>query len=91
MVGPLVNTVKSVHWYIKDNAKTHETIKFDQIHDKAKPQPVLRRGKPFHLAIRFNVRNFDLKTDRIVLNLKFGKTILNKNLLILQKNVDFRT
>lgn len=66
------NKVDKVHWYIKDNAKLHHTIKFDQVHDKSHPKPVLRRGQTFYLAIRFKDRDFDLDVDRIILNFLFG-------------------
>ncbi|XP_071540958.1 hemocyte protein-glutamine gamma-glutamyltransferase-like [Panulirus ornatus] len=65
------NQVERVHWYIKDNAKNHNTIKFDHVHDKEDPKPVLRRGQTFYLAMRFQ-KAFDSERDRIVLNFKFG-------------------
>ncbi|XP_050728969.1 hemocyte protein-glutamine gamma-glutamyltransferase-like [Eriocheir sinensis] len=65
------NKVERVHWYIKPNAQNHKTIKYDLIHDKENPKPVLRRGQPFYLAVRFT-ENFDLEKDRVVLNFKFG-------------------
>ncbi|KAG7166394.1 Hemocyte protein-glutamine gamma-glutamyltransferase-like 2 [Homarus americanus] len=64
------NKVDRVHWYIKDNAKTHNTIKYDLVHDDKDPKPVLRRGQTFYLAIRFR-NDVDIKRDRIVLNFKF--------------------
>ncbi|RXG56593.1 Hemocyte protein-glutamine gamma-glutamyltransferase, partial [Armadillidium vulgare] len=70
--GPTVNKVEKIHWYIKDNAKLHHTAKFDQIHDPTNPQPVLRRGQTFYMAIRLKDRDFDLEVDRLVLNFKFG-------------------
>ncbi|XP_066948168.1 hemocyte protein-glutamine gamma-glutamyltransferase-like isoform X1 [Macrobrachium rosenbergii] len=63
--------VERIHWYIKDNARTHNTIKFDFIHDKKDPKPVLRRGQTFYLAIRF-LNDFDVAKHRVVLNFKFG-------------------
>lgn len=63
--------IELVHWYIKDNARTHNTLKFDLIHDKKDPKPVIRRGQPFYLAIRFH-NDFDVAKDRVVLNFKFG-------------------
>ncbi|KAK8383906.1 hypothetical protein O3P69_015979 [Scylla paramamosain] len=65
------NKVERVHWYIKDNARNHKTIKYDLVHDKEKPRPVLRRGQLFYLAIRFQ-ENFDQAKDRVVLNFRFG-------------------
>ncbi|KAK7079820.1 hypothetical protein SK128_021525 [Halocaridina rubra] len=64
-------TVERTHWYIKDNAKSHNTIKFDLVHDKKEPKPILRRGQTFYLAIRFH-KDFDVDKDRVVLNFKFG-------------------
>ncbi|KAL7640138.1 UNVERIFIED_CONTAM: hypothetical protein RMT77_009552 [Armadillidium vulgare] len=83
LVGPLVNNVERVHWYIKDNAKLHHTIKFDQIHDSSSPKPVFRRGQTFYVAMRFRDRDFDLNTDRIILNFRFGpKPSVPKDTLI---------
>ncbi|KAB7503271.1 Hemocyte protein-glutamine gamma-glutamyltransferase [Armadillidium nasatum] len=83
LVGPLVNNVDRVHWYIKDNAKLHHTIKFDQIHDSSSPKPVFRRGQTFYVAMRFRDRDFDLDTDRIILNFRFGpKPSVAKDTLI---------
>lgn len=65
------NKVDRLHWYIKDNAKTHRTIKYDLVHDTKDPKPVLRRGQAFYLAIRFH-NDFDIAKDRVVLNFKFG-------------------
>jgi len=67
-----INRVERVHFYVKDNAKQHNTIKFDQIHDEVKPKPVLRRGQTFYVAMRFKERSFDVEKDRVVLNFKFG-------------------
>ncbi|XP_076069414.1 hemocyte protein-glutamine gamma-glutamyltransferase-like isoform X2 [Oratosquilla oratoria] len=66
-----VNKIERTHWYIKDNARTHNTIKFDLVHDKD-PKPILRRGQPFYLAIRFRDRDYDSTKDRVILNFKFG-------------------
>ncbi|KAK3851990.1 hypothetical protein Pcinc_041401 [Petrolisthes cinctipes] len=63
--------VERVHWYIKDNAKNHNTIKFDLVHDTSEPRPILRRGLTFYLAVRFE-RDIDVTKDRIILNFKFG-------------------
>ncbi|XP_045617264.1 hemocyte protein-glutamine gamma-glutamyltransferase [Procambarus clarkii] len=65
------NKVDRLHWYIKDNAKTHKTIKFDLVHDQKAAKPVLRRGQAFYLAIRFH-NDFDVTKDRVILNFKFG-------------------
>ncbi|XP_045106516.1 hemocyte protein-glutamine gamma-glutamyltransferase-like [Portunus trituberculatus] len=65
------NKVDRVHWYIKDNAKNHKTKKYEMVHDKEKPKPVLRRGQLFYLAIRFH-ETFDQAKDRVVLNFRFG-------------------
>ncbi|XP_037801812.1 hemocyte protein-glutamine gamma-glutamyltransferase-like isoform X1 [Penaeus monodon] len=65
------NNVDRAHWYIKDNAKNHKTIKYDLVHDETDPKPVLRRGQTFYLALRFK-ENFDVKKDRVLLNFNFG-------------------
>uniref|UniRef100_A0A2P2HW15 protein-glutamine gamma-glutamyltransferase n=1 Tax=Hirondellea gigas TaxID=1518452 RepID=A0A2P2HW15_9CRUS len=67
-----INRVDRIHFYIKDNAKQHNTIKFDQIHDEDSPKPVLRRGQTFYVAIRFKERNYDAEKDRVILNFLFG-------------------
>jgi len=66
-----LNKVERVHWYIKDNARNHNTLKYDLIHDK-EPKPVLRRGQAFYIACRMRERDFDVTKDRVVLNFKFG-------------------
>ncbi|KAB7496837.1 Hemocyte protein-glutamine gamma-glutamyltransferase [Armadillidium nasatum] len=71
-LGPTMNKVENIHWYLKENAKRHHTSKFDQIHDPTNPKPVLRRGQTFYMAIRLKDRDFDLEIDRLVLNFKFG-------------------
>ncbi|XP_018024988.1 hemocyte protein-glutamine gamma-glutamyltransferase [Hyalella azteca] len=67
-----INRVDRIHFYIKDNATQHNTIKFDQVHDVNSPKPVLRRGQTFYLAIRFKERNIDFEQDRVILNFVFG-------------------
>lgn len=75
--------VDRVHWYIKDNAKNHNTIKYDLVHDNSEPRPVLRRGLTFYLAIRFQ-SDYDVTRDRVILNFKFGKCwIMNAVFIIL--------
>ncbi|CAL4121093.1 unnamed protein product, partial [Meganyctiphanes norvegica] len=71
-VSPNLNKVDRVHWYIRGNAKTHNTMKYDLVHDKKEQKPVMRRGQDFYLALRFRDRDFDIKRDRVVLNFKFG-------------------
>ncbi|CAL4096191.1 unnamed protein product [Meganyctiphanes norvegica] len=91
-INPDINRVDRVHWYCKQNARNHQTLPYDLIHDKRGPQAVLRRGQPFYLAIRFKDRDFDLKKDRVVLNFEFGpKASIQKGTLgvVLVQNENF--
>lgn len=63
--------VNACEFYGKDNAKSHHTENYDLL-DGNDPSPVFRRGEPFYMAIRFN-RPFDMNTDRVKLELTFGK------------------
>ncbi|CAL4121087.1 unnamed protein product, partial [Meganyctiphanes norvegica] len=71
-VSMAVNKVDRVHWYFKGNARTHNTIRYDLIHDQKEAKPILRRGQEFYVALRFRDRDFDVKRDRICLHFRFG-------------------
>ncbi|XP_046739313.1 hemocyte protein-glutamine gamma-glutamyltransferase-like [Diprion similis] len=65
---PLV--VDSVFLYEKENAVTHHTGNYELVHLEP-PTPVLRRGQPFNLAVRFN-RPYVDSTDIVRLLFSFG-------------------
>ena len=58
-------------FYARDNARDHHTEQFELVHDST-PTPVLRRGLPFFLAVRFD-RQFDSINDVIRLQFGFGE------------------
>lgn len=65
---PLV--VEAVYLYEKDNATPHHTCTFELVHLEP-PTPVLRRGQPFNMAVRFN-RPYVEATDIVRLLFNFG-------------------
>ncbi|XP_029050164.2 hemocyte protein-glutamine gamma-glutamyltransferase-like [Osmia bicornis bicornis] len=65
---PLV--VEAVHLYEKENATSHRTINYELVHLDP-PTPVLRRGQPFNVALRFNREYLD-ETDIVRLLFSFG-------------------
>lgn len=65
---PLV--VEAVHLYEKENAETHRTFNFEMVHQDP-ATPVLRRGQPFNMALRFN-REYVDATDIVRLLFSFG-------------------
>lgn len=65
---PLV--VEAVHLYEKENATSHRTINYELVHLDP-PTPVLRRGQPFNVALRFN-REYVDETDIVRLLFSFG-------------------
>lgn len=73
--------VDAVEYYCKDNAKSHHTENYDLL-DGKDTSPVLRRGEPFYMALRFN-KPFNLDTDRVKIELIFGpKKLLLKGTLV---------
>lgn len=65
---PLV--VEGVYMYEKENAEAHHTFNFEMIHEEP-AIPVLRRGQPFNVALRFNREYMD-ETDIVRLLFSFG-------------------
>ncbi|GAB1865095.1 Hemocyte protein-glutamine gamma-glutamyltransferase [Camponotus japonicus] len=65
---PLV--VETVHLYEKENAEAHHTFNFEMVHQDL-AIPVLRRGQPFNMALRFN-REYVDETDIVRLLFSFG-------------------
>ncbi|XP_029165902.1 hemocyte protein-glutamine gamma-glutamyltransferase-like [Nylanderia fulva] len=65
---PLV--VETVYLYEKENAEAHRTFNFEMVHQDP-ATPVLRRGQPFNLALRFN-REYVDETDIVRLLFSFG-------------------
>lgn len=63
--------IASCEFYIKDNAKAHHTENYDLLEEKD-PSPILRRGQPFQMAIRFS-RPFNMDSNSITVELTLGK------------------
>ncbi|XP_012266223.1 hemocyte protein-glutamine gamma-glutamyltransferase-like [Athalia rosae] len=68
--------VKGIFLYEQDNATAHRTCKYELVHMDP-PTPVLRRGQPFNLAIRFD-RSYVDETDIVRMLFSFGP---NSNVL----------
>lgn len=66
---PLV--VETVYLHEKENARLHHTQDYDLV-EADSPTPVLRRGQPFKMSIRFD-RPFDIATDNVRISVSFGK------------------
>ena len=65
--------VDKVYFCAKDNAKKHQTVRYELVHQKPET-PILRRGESFNLRIRFSDdRTFDFEKDLLRLNFKFGE------------------
>ena len=65
--------VDKVYFYAKENAKAHRTLRYELVHRQPET-PILRRGQPFTLLIRFSDdRAYDSAKDVLRLNLNFGK------------------
>lgn len=89
--GSKVIEVDSVELYSKQNALEHKTARYELLKTK-KPPPILRRGSPFFVAIRFR-RQYDSNRDLIKLEFTFGPSPnLSKGTLvqlILTNNKEF--
>lgn len=64
--------VDTVHFYEVDNAKQHHTDKYEVVHNTP-PTPVLRRGQPFFLALRFKNRDYQEFNDVVKLVFSYGE------------------
>jgi len=71
-VSAYLNKAERVNWYIKENGRSHKTIKYDLVHDQKESKPVLRRGQVFRMSISFRDRDFNVERDRCALIFKFG-------------------
>uniref|UniRef100_A0A1B6D4M4 Transglutaminase-like domain-containing protein n=1 Tax=Clastoptera arizonana TaxID=38151 RepID=A0A1B6D4M4_9HEMI len=63
--------VEFLHFYPPENAKEHHTERFEVVHNDP-PNPVLRRGQEFYLAIRFNHRGYRDDVDIVRLVFSYG-------------------
>ncbi|XP_060805522.1 hemocyte protein-glutamine gamma-glutamyltransferase [Amyelois transitella] len=66
---PLV--VDVVHFYPKENAQTHNTVKFEVVNDENPTTTILRRGQPFNGVVRFT-RPYDEGNDLVQLVFTLG-------------------
>ena len=66
--------------YAEENAKSHQTSKFEITQQGPEsggipPSPVLRRGLPFYMTVRFD-RPYNPEIDTIRIHFYFGNFIL---------------
>ncbi|XP_059057937.1 hemocyte protein-glutamine gamma-glutamyltransferase-like [Achroia grisella] len=66
---PLV--VDVVHFYPKENAQPHNTMKYEVVNDENPTTTIIRRGQPFNGVVRFN-RPYDEETDLVQLVFSLG-------------------
>lgn len=76
--------VELVYLYPQDNAVEHKTKNYEIVNDEEHPVAVLRRGKKFITAIRFENRNYSPAEDILKIIFSYGNKInlLLKYLLI---------
>ncbi|CAG5015111.1 unnamed protein product [Parnassius apollo] len=66
---PLV--VDVVYFYPKENAQTHNTVKFEVVNEENPTVTIVRRGQPFNGVVRFT-RAFDENEDIVQLVFSLG-------------------
>jgi len=66
--------VKDYDFLFEENAKEHNTIKFDLVTEKEKPRLVIRRGQEFIFKLTFD-RPYKEHEDRIAIILKTGRRL----------------
>lgn len=68
-MDPLV--VDVVHFYPRENAQPHNTVKFEAVNDENPTTAIVRRGQPFNGVVRFT-RPFDENEDIMQLVFTLG-------------------
>lgn len=63
--------VSSVNLYPLENAKAHNTYKFEAVH-LSPPTAIFRRGQEFDLEIVFSNRSFNSQVDKLRIIFNFG-------------------
>ncbi|KPJ09521.1 Hemocyte protein-glutamine gamma-glutamyltransferase [Papilio machaon] len=63
--------VDVVHFYPKENAQPHNTIKFEVVNEENPTTTIVRRGQPFNGVVRFT-RPFDENEDIVQLMFTLG-------------------
>ncbi|KPJ04690.1 Hemocyte protein-glutamine gamma-glutamyltransferase [Papilio xuthus] len=63
--------VDVVHFYPRENAQPHNTIKFEVINEENPTTTIVRRGQPFNGVVRFT-RPFDENEDIVQLMFTLG-------------------
>lgn len=58
-----------------ENAKAHKTDKYELLLEENGSIPILRRGTPFTMMLKFTNGNYDENRDIIYLIFSFGKYI----------------
>lgn len=70
------NVVETLYLYPLENARNHKTERFELVHDKENPIPILRRGLSFTMALRFSGREYDSSRDSIKFIFNFGESVI---------------
>ncbi|XP_047030665.1 hemocyte protein-glutamine gamma-glutamyltransferase-like [Helicoverpa zea] len=63
--------VDVVHFYPRENAQPHNTVKFEVVNDENPTTTIVRRGQPFSGVVRFN-RPYDEANDIVQLVFSIG-------------------
>jgi hypothetical protein len=65
-------SIDKLNFYVKDNAKDHQTIRYELVHRQPETL-IIRRGSKFSFAIRFLYGGqFDSTKDQLKLYFNFG-------------------
>ncbi|KAL4705624.1 hypothetical protein ACJJTC_002010 [Scirpophaga incertulas] len=64
-------TVDVVHFYPRENAQTHNTVKYEVVNDENPTTTIVRRGQPFNGVVRFT-RPFNEENDMVQLLFTLG-------------------
>ncbi|CAH0764573.1 unnamed protein product [Diatraea saccharalis] len=63
--------VDVVYFYPKENAQTHNTVKFEAVNEENPTTTIVRRGQPFNGVVRFT-RDYDETNDMVQLLFTLG-------------------
>ena len=68
--------VDRVHFYPKNNATEHKTIRYDLIHRQQPETAILRRGQTFTFIVRFtDNKSFVAEKDFLRLSFNYGRQL----------------
>ncbi|KAL0820667.1 hypothetical protein ABMA28_006499 [Loxostege sticticalis] len=63
--------VDVVHFYPRENAQTHNTVKYESVNEEIPTTAIVRRGQPFNGVVRFT-RPYDEEKDMVQLLFTLG-------------------